>query len=386
MVANALHKILLYDYDFTYMKQTFEENADQQFTVQDWLKLHGLEAQELARLLGAYTLKARLHDAGEQNSLQSITAKDAWSLTAEALVQYLPALEEQVLYVRDFCEVNFGAAEGDKPYTLDRGAGVVPFVSICYRNTAADILCVAHEFGHALQYHVVQGRFVAPVVREIAAFTAEKALFAHVSCLGASAVVALGDAWNQGTSIYLGCNLSDLTEAMRVPNAAAYAYHHNYPLARLYVEAQGCRSDAASLTGIFEGDVDLAECFPRLEEFVMTQPKDNYLPELPKPNSEFPSLAAYASLGAMALLDMAEPESDADQSIDNYYEMRLGHMQKGRVFIGVDEGRKPYGYALWDAIPDDIQSLNTSYIATPFGEAKSLLKQLRLRHSNEAIE
>ena len=118
----------------------------------------------------------------------------------------------------------------------------------------------------------------------------------------------------------------------------------------------------------------------------MTQPKDNYLPELPKPNSEFPSLAAYTSLKTTILLNITQPESDAEQSIGDYYETRLGHLQKATVFIGVDEGRKPYGYTLWDAIPDDIQSLNASYITTPFNKKKDLLKQLRLRHSNEVIE
>jgi hypothetical protein len=368
------------------MKQTLKEPKSQHFTVQDWLKLHGLEAQALQRLLCVYTPQAKPLSVSEPKNLQSFAAKDVWSLTAEALVQYLPALQEQILYVRDFCEVDFEAAEGDKPYTLDRGAGVVPFVSICYRNTAADILCVAHEFGHALQYHLVQGRFVPPVVREIAAFVAEKALLDHMRSAGMAAVDALEEAWRLDSNIYLERDLQTLTEALKAPDTTSYDYHHNYPLARLYVEAQGCRSDTASLTGIFEGDVDLAECFLRLEEFVMTQPKDNYLPELPKPNSEFPSLAAYASLGATVLLDMAQPESDAEQSIGDYYETRLGHLQKATVFIGVDEGRKPYGYALWDAIPDDIQSLNASYIATPFGEEEGLLKQLRLRHSNEVIE
>ena len=370
------------------MKQILGTTQNQQFTVQDWLDLHGLEAQALRRLLRAYALKAGPCDAGKPDSLQSITAEEAWSFAAEALVQHLAALEDQIMYVRDFCEVDFEAAENDMPYSLDRGTGVMPLVSICYRNTAADVLCVAHEFGHALQYHLVQGRFVPPVIREIAAFTAEAALLDHMRRADMAAVGALEEAWQYDNEIYLEDNLHALTGALREPEAASYDYRHNYPLARLYVEANGCQSVAAQKGSIFAGFagyVDLAECLPRLQEFVMSHPKENYLPELLEYDSDKPSLSAYASLGAMALLDMVQPESEADQLIEDYYETRQKHLRNGTVFIGTDEENKPYGYALWDVVPDDEQSLNTIYKTAPFGETESLLKQLRLRQSNEVI-
>jgi hypothetical protein len=368
------------------MKQVLEDPKDQGFATQDWLNLHGLEPRALTRLLTAYERKARPRDAGKPDSLQSINAKDAWGLAAEALVKHLPALEGQILYVRDFCEVDFEAAENDKPYTLDRGAGVMPLVSICYRNAAADVLCVAHEFGHALQYHLVQGRFVPPVIREIAAFTAEKALIDYMRRADMAALGALEEAWWHDSSIYLENDLHALTEALRAPETEPYGYRQNYPLARLYVEASGYKSEAAQECSIFEGYVDLTECLPRLQDFVMSQPRENYLPELPESDPDRPSLSAYAALGAMALLDMAQPESDADQPVEDYYETRQKHLRNGTAFIDADEENKPYGYALWDVVPDDGQSLNTTYSTAPFGETKSLLKQLRLRHSNEVIE
>ena len=367
------------------MKQVLEDPKDQSFTTQDWLNLHGFEPKALTRLLTAYERKARPRDAGKSDSLQSITAKDAWGLAAEALVKHLPALEDQILYVRDFCEVDLEAAENDKPYTLDRGVGVMPLVSICYRKTAADVLCVAHEFGHALQYHLVQGRFVTPVIREIAAFTAERALLDHMKRADVAAAAALERAWQHDNGIYLEGDLHALTEALRAPETTPYDYRHNYPLARLYVEARVSLPEATQKGGVFEGYVGLAECLPRLQEFVMSQPKENYLPAFPKPDPDKPPLSAYASLGAMVLLDMAQPESDADQSIENYYEMRQKHLRNGTAFIGLDKENKPYGYALWGVVPDDEQSLNTTYSTAPFGETESLLKQLRLRHSNEVV-
>lgn len=318
------------------------------------------------------------------DDLKPIAASEAWALTADALTAYMPELAEQVLQVRDFCEVNFEAA-AEKPYTLDRGAGEMPFVSLYYRNTPADVLCIAHEFGHALQYYLAQGRFIPPIVREIAAFTAERMLLEHVSHARRVALTALEGAWEQDNRGYIGEDLEGLIEALKEPNTAPYLYCQNYPLARLYVEATPVVSKSANWGGVFAGDIDWAGCLPRLMEFVTSLPKINYLPEMPQANPDKPALGAYAALGAMALLDMAQPESDASKSIEDYYEKRLKHLRESTSFMGLGIDRKPSGYALWQARHDDEQSLDIIYCVAPFGEKDDLRQALRSRHSNEVI-
>ena len=72
----------------------------------------------------------------------------------------------------------------DIPFTLDRGPDMPPLVSLHWRGRPADLLALAHEYGHAAQFtatHAAGSGPMPPLAREVCAFLAELALLDHVS-------------------------------------------------------------------------------------------------------------------------------------------------------------------------------------------------------------
>ncbi|MGZ2259396.1 hypothetical protein [Roseobacter sp. A03A-229] len=99
-----------------------------------------------------------------------------------------------------------------------------------YRDSAADLLALAHEFGHAVQivasWSAGTGQ-MPPVARECCAFLAEQALLRHC----AACFPVLTYAHHADDMIYFGANRDALEDAM-TNWQTGYRYEWNYPLAR----------------------------------------------------------------------------------------------------------------------------------------------------------
>ena len=159
---------------------------------------------------------------------------EVWKLVASALATKMPSLKSEIKKVEACCEVSFDNPITQPSYTYDRKDKQFPQVSISYQGSAADALCVAHEFGHALQLFLARKAFVSPVVREISAFVAEQFFLEHMVERRNGISRALKRRWIHENQRYLRQDLAMLADVLGVdPIKAPYNYRWNYPLARL---------------------------------------------------------------------------------------------------------------------------------------------------------
>lgn len=347
------------------------------YTVLDWLELHNLShefsIEALARTRRVCLPSVRAPRIGGF----SLTVDEAWSLSAQAIVDFVPELALDVKWLYDFCEKNLHAEAIEKPYTKERGKDQPPFVSLSYQGTPADALCVAHEFGHALQYHLAKGRFIPPVLRELAAFVAEKALLDHIQKNRSELYEVLHSVWKQDNRTYFGDDTANLLDALKSPTAP-YTYRMNYPLARLLSDVMFGTLPRGERSRVFYGSLSLAECLVNTHQNGAPIMK-NYLPPVPEADKDRPAMSAYRTLGAMALLDIDYWQGESEKSIEEYYSARLGHMQAQTAFVAIDDDRKPIGYATWEPDPNDAKIVRLKRQAVPFGDHLELQEKLQAR-------
>ena len=222
------------------------------YSVSDWLSLHGFDGAAVKETLLNIKIPHTPISFDDTKCPLQLSAEDAWELASQAITDALPKLSGDIGIVRDNCERVFDAPEAEQPHTLDRGAKQVPFVSLCYQGTPADVLCVAHEFGHALQYHLVSDRFIPPVWREFAAFVAEKMLLGFIQKNRPDLYAPFCAAWRNDSKRYFGKDAKQLQDAMCVPTAP-YIYRMNYPIARYLADKVFDVSADYDLAEIFHG-------------------------------------------------------------------------------------------------------------------------------------
>jgi hypothetical protein len=348
-----------------------------EYTVSDWLEIHSISlSSSIEAVSGIHRISAPNFGSPRTDDFD-LTADEAWSLAAQAIVDFAPELALDVKWLYEFCEKNMHAEAIEKPYTKERGKDQSPFVSLSYQGTPADVLCVAHEFGHALQYHLVKGRFIPPVLRELAAFVAEKALLDHIQKNRSELYEILRSAWQQDNRTYFGDDAVNLLDALK-SSTAPYIYRMNYPLARLLSDVMFDALPRDERFKVFHGSLPLAECLLNTHKNDAAL-MNNYLPQVPEAEKDRPAVNAYRTLGAMALLDIDYWQGESEKSIEEYYSARLGHMQTQTAFVAIDSDRKPIGYATWEPDPNDAKIVRLKRQAAPFGGHLELQEKLQAR-------
>jgi hypothetical protein len=347
------------------------------YTVLDWLELHNL-SHDFSIEAVARIRRVCLPSVPETRiDSFNLTADEAWLLATKAIVDFVPELAQDVNWLYQFCEKNLSAAACEEPYTKERGADYPPFVSLSFQGTPADALCVAHEFGHALQYHLAKGQFIPPILREIAAFISEKAFLDFIQKNRNELYYTLYLAWQQDNRIYFGDDTENLSDALKSPTAP-YIYRMNYPLARLLSDVMFDALPRDERPKVFHGSLPLAECLLNTHQNGAAL-MNNYLPQVPEAEKDRPAVNAYRTLGAMALLDIDYWQGESEKSIEEYYTARLGHMQTQTAFVAIDGDRKPIGYATWEIDPNDASIVRLKRQAAPFGDHLELQEKLQSR-------
>jgi hypothetical protein len=205
-------------------------SSAKRYYLADWLGLHGLTAPECENVLA----RGRHLEPGDRTAAAAapsgLTSDQAWHLAADALRSALPAGAAAVEAVRTGAVRAFRprGARGRRPFTF---AGPHPVVALDYDGRVADLLTVAHEFGHAVQI-VAIGGFVPPVVRELCAFLAELALLDHLRAESPALHPLALAAWGAATRHYVGREGKALAAALQDPRSV-YHYGWNYPIARV---------------------------------------------------------------------------------------------------------------------------------------------------------
>ena len=303
--------------------------------VVDWLEMHEFRVSEPCDVLDAY--KARTISANPfygtyksssvgtttelSDRLQSFNSIVVPALIAgfdrSANIRRLLALVEFVDLLRD---------PETLPHTEDLGSGTSPRIAMGWRGQPEDLICLAHEAGHALQILLSGHRAMPPVARETCAFIGELLLLEYARTQTPILYETLRNVWVAENEVYLGRDLEALAQALGAPETP-YNYRQNYPIARLAaVElfAQGSGSWLHDLFSAGSGGMchlPIASMADRASDIA------NYLPPMPAFDAEQTAMDAYRSLGAMVLLDIEYWKGEPEKRIEDYYSGLLHHLR-----------------------------------------------------------
>ena len=247
----------------------------------------------------------------------------------------------------EFRKLANGGPQGSlPPHTIDPGKGKAPQVFITWHGKPEDVICLAHETAHALQIILSDHETMPPVARETCAFLGELAVIEYVRKELPDLFGALCAVWERENGAYLGQDLESLTHALADP-VAPYHYRLNYPLARLMAVELFRRGPGPWWHQVFSAGPKAMRFLP-IQALAERAPDDpNPLPALPSEPGDNPVIKAYRSVGAIALLDLVASAPAADMSMGDYYAALLERMKAKRVFLALDEKRRPTGYAMW---------------------------------------
>lgn len=215
--------------------------SKRQATIADWLEFNDLTCEIVLRQLALLEpLDGYAFDRSEVQPHLELTTDEAWALCAESMRVAFPDLKsgiDQIEVEAPKC-LQPKSTKHPKPFTYDLGFLNLPFVSLHYKDRPADLLAMAHEFGHALQivaaWESGEGQ-MPPVARETCAFLGEWAVIHHSQVQ----FPLLTSTHHRDDINYLGNKAQELKTAIQ-DGRAPYSYGWNYPIARLTARCVFC--------------------------------------------------------------------------------------------------------------------------------------------------
>ncbi len=352
----------------------------------DWRHLHGIDAATLEDIIAAFRSGAV---STQPYTPSEITSRrgDGPSLAKQnecyeklVIPAFLSAFGNSARVLAALTSTRFtGFDEEDAkvPYTLDCGKGDAPRIVMSWWGRPADLICLAHETAHALQIILSDHERMTPLARETCAFLGELLVIEHARRHHPSLFALLHDVWRAESRRYLGADLDTLAAAVADPTTP-YHYRQNYPLARLAAVHLFRRRKPGQLHALFaSGDCAM----PHLPlEAMANRAGDiaNYLPPMPAPDPERPSMEAYRSLGAMVLLDIDRLQGRSEERIEAYYGELLKHLQDQTAYVALNSDDRPVGYATWANRSGD-GAVTLTRQSAPFGDHLMVQKSLE-RH------
>lgn len=352
-------------------------------SVADWLDLHCFDDGMIVDCLVSIE-SGHLHLELDGLSVEPNGSVDAMSFSTiqdATVLAVCPALSEELgIELGQLCQlglsIRWTEVEKDQPpQTIDNGVDHPPEIRVAWENSTSDLVCLAHEFVHALQLQLSAGSFMPPVARETCAFLGELSLISWARRTDPDLAAILLHVWRKENERYFGDDVALLRSALAVKNAR-YNYRMNYPLAR--AAAVVLFRSRADRLALFKSGSEAMALMP-LEKIadLAGQPR-NHLPPFPLPDTTVPALDAYRALGAIALLDIHAGKGASERRIEGYYASLLGHLQERTAFIELDEVRRPVAYATWCKATEG-KPLTVLRQAAPFGHHLFLQRALQ-RH------
>ncbi|MYF45482.1 MAG: hypothetical protein F4223_03405 [Rhodobacteraceae bacterium] len=358
-----------------------KQNVTSGYFVDDWLCLHNLYVDTVRVALTKFENFHRVAPTlplAPQNGLL-LKAENAWKLAAESLSNKLPNLEMEISQVAQGSKRNFYASSQNSSYTLIEDDSDFPTVSMSFNGSAADILCVAHEFGHVLQLYLAGRHFIPPMYREIAAFLAECIFLEYMEEIQPDLGMDIRAAWELDNQIYFENDGKLLLDALKTPQISKYNYRYNYPLARSIAAKMKKTASEDDWYLVFHGNLEAIKTLIDTQLLDREKEMQNYLPEVPEPEANRPAINAYRSLGMMVLLDIDYWQGESERTIEEYYVARLAHLQSQTALVAIEKERKPVGYAIWDIDQTDTNIIRLQRQAAPFGHHLALQAKLQAR-------
>ena len=209
-----------------------------QYTIKDWLDLHGLTQDEALKLCQVIrrTYKSQLDAETIPKNERSFPAKLELQACLENIV--VPALtdllgpEAKVEQVIGNVELlTFEPDALSLAHTTLCKEKKIPSVRLVWEGKPENLITLAHETGHAVQMALSNFQFMPPVQREVCAFLSETAVLTHVKNLNLNLFDQLRIDFNAKSKVYLQRNLDRLENDLTAL-CTAYEYRMNYPFAR----------------------------------------------------------------------------------------------------------------------------------------------------------
>ncbi|KUF08978.1 hypothetical protein AVJ23_20020 [Pseudoponticoccus marisrubri] len=138
-----------------------------------------------------------------------------------------------------------------RPFTLHDIGGGRPYVSCACDGTPADLIRLAHEFGHAMQVIASGPAGMPPALRETCAYLSEAVTVRGVRAEDPGLAALIGQVRAAEAAQDLGSRASRLRQALADPDRP-YDYDWNYPVARILSERLSAGGEAV-LHGVFHG-------------------------------------------------------------------------------------------------------------------------------------
>lgn len=240
-----------------------------QHTMEDWLDLHALDRQACVHLLEAVARDAPVLTRVRKTAHVRYEPLDPEGASALATLALRKLLPQQHQFVDDTFQGSemiaiVGKRKSRRALTIDHGPAKYPTILYHFHGDASDPLVIAHEFGHALQIRASDGKFVAPVMREVCAFVAEGALLAHCKEHDPPRYAAIRTRWNADSRKYLNMFGAKLAAAL-TDRYAPYEYSWNYPVARYLAQGISQSFSPDAVWPLFQGDLSVSDLMHRLE-------------------------------------------------------------------------------------------------------------------------
>ncbi len=251
------------------------------------------------------------------------------------------------------------------PHTIENFAAG-PTLVMNWQATVSDLVCLAHEAAHALQSAMSSSGRMPPMAREVCAFLGELLLLRHARDHAPGLASAICEVWETENEAYLGTDLDALSDALSDPGRP-YHYRQNYALARLAAVAVARRGWGPWLAALFASGPRAMELLPFARMADRAGDIPNYLPPMAVPDPAHPTVEAYRSLGAMALLDIDYLAGESEQPMGAYFNDKLNHLRSRTAFVALDADHKPIGYATWDQVAGR-ENVTLTRQTAPFGD------------------
>lgn len=229
----------------------------------DWLDLHQISAAQCQHILRDWPEPPPLEPRAAQTT--DLTAIAVWDMASAALSAVFGTKSAHMELVRrqTKCVFQPDPAKYPRAFTLNEDGQGTPMVVCNYQAQLADLMVLAHEFGHAAQIIASGERFLPPVPREVCAFLAELAMLAYLQNHQPELHQGAQQVWLAAVAKSWHKDRHDLMQVLSDPAGLSrpYSYQWNYPIARAlalnlweFIAANPAGGEA--IWPLFEGRLD----------------------------------------------------------------------------------------------------------------------------------
>lgn len=351
---------------------------DRHFDVDSWLRLHFISRQEALAILSCSDFVKQIYAPDpEIEHVRSLEIQEYRSMVVEAFSWKFGSRSYVIEELLESVQVQeFDANSGpDSSFFSEASGGVIGLRRNC---GSLELMHLAHEMSHALQFLLNRKQFVPPIAREVVGFIGELIVLDYAKNSSDWPYHAYERAHAKEDCSYLGSDLRKLKIALEIGNST-YHYRLNYPLARIVSSFLYEHYDSTELWSVIEGKT----CFSDILEFVLSKARklskiSNLLPKVRPDENENAVTAFFRSIGITVLLSVEAKKRKCDradklESIGEYFNLLSKSFETGSAVVFLSEMDQPEGFAVWRS---SSATGGVNRLCAPFDNSEVIQKRL----------